>query len=89
MSFSYNKTHNQNRKDPDTTVTIQDLLDWEEQHGRIPIHSVILLYSGQGKHYNDENKYFGREEGFPLNDTDHIHLAGFSEEAAQWLIDER
>jgi len=77
------------RSNLDTMVTIQDLKDWEQRNGMIPKHSIILLYTGRSKFYEDVNSYYGREEGYPLNDTDHIHFPGFSPEVAQWLVDER
>ena len=65
-----------NREDPYTTLTVQDLKDWEEKNGRFPDHSVILLYTGQSKFYNDVDKFY-------------VNYTGFSPEAAQWLVDER
>ena len=47
------------------------------------------MYTGQDKFYNDESKFFGREDGFNFPDTKHIHFPGFGAEAAQWLVDER
>lgn len=76
-------------QDLDTTVTVQDLEDWEKKNGQIPKHSVVLLYTGQSKVYLDEQKYYGREEGYVFPDTAHIHFPGFSAEAAQWLVDNR
>ena len=63
--------------------------DWERKNGKIPRHAVVLLYTGQSKFYDDENKFFGREEGFTYPDTEHIHFPGFSSEAAEWLVNER
>jgi kynurenine formamidase len=89
MYIWFNLKRNINRQDLDTTVSVQDLENWEKKHGKIPNHAVVLLYTGQSKFYNDENKYFGREEGFQYPDTEHIHFPGFSAESAQWLVDER
>ena len=58
------------RNNLDTTLTVQDLKDWERKNGKIPRHAVSLLYTGQSKFYDDENKFFGREEGFSYPDTD-------------------
>ena len=77
-----------NRKNLDTSCTVADLQEWEEKNGRIPVHSVVLLYTGQGEFYNDENKYYGRDEG-SLQNNKEIHFPGFSPEAAQWLVDNR
>ena len=72
----------------DTSCTVEDLEKWEEKYGKIPRKSVVLLYTGQGEFYNEENKYYGRKEGSLQGDTD-IHFPGFSPEAAQWLVNER
>ena len=66
------------------------MIEWEKKHVRIPNHAVVPLYSGWVKFYQDgDRKYFGVPDGFPVNDTERFHFAGFSAEAAQWLIDER
>ncbi len=33
-------------KDPDTLVTVDDLLAWEKRHGRIPAGAVVAMHSG-------------------------------------------
>merc|ERR1712038_1629367 len=39
------------KDDIDTTLTVQDLKDWEKKHGKIPNRAVVLLYTGQSKVY--------------------------------------
>jgi len=75
-------------KNLDTSCSIKDLLDWEEMHGTIPDHAIVLLYTGQSKYWDDENKYYGRAQDALQNDTG-IHFPGFSPEAAQWLVNDR
>jgi kynurenine formamidase len=33
-------------KDPDTLVTVDDLVAWEKRHGRIPAGAVVAMHSG-------------------------------------------
>jgi kynurenine formamidase len=33
-------------KDPDTLVTVDDLLAWEKRHGRVPPGAVVAMHSG-------------------------------------------
>jgi kynurenine formamidase len=33
-------------KDPDTLVTVDDLLAWEKRHGRLPVGAVVAMHCG-------------------------------------------
>ena len=80
--FLQNKTD----VDPDYRVQIQDLLDWEEEHGRIPNGAIVLMYSGWADKYGNKSLYFG------TNETDSpatFHFPGFHEDAADWLVSYR
>ena len=69
--------------DPDYTMTRQDLLDWEEQHGRIPDGAVVLMYTGWSRKWSDYDAYKNQDE------DGRMHFPGFSEEAARFLVEER
>ena len=68
---------------------MKDLKDWEKKNGKIPKHAVVLLYTGQSQFYDDEQKYYGREDEYSFPDTAHIHFPGFGADAARWLVDKR
>ena len=71
---------------------VSDLKAWEEEHGEIPRDSVILMYSGHGKHYTNRTKYFGYPPGVlekNPKDTENLHFPGFHVYAIQWLVDQR
>ena len=46
-------------KEPDYELTVDDLKNWEEKHGRIPDGSILFLLTGWGKYWGDYDKYFG------------------------------
>lgn len=49
-------------KNPTYQMTVEDLEDWEKEHGRIPDDSIVLMYTGRGKYWPDEKKYFGVDD---------------------------
>ncbi len=71
---------------PDVNVTVEDLQDWETQHGRIPDRAVVFMCSGWGEYYGvNEAAYWGNE----ARDSMNWHFPGFGADAVQWLIDNR
>lgn len=74
---------------PDYQVSVEDLLNWEEeQNQQIPDGSIVLLQTGYSQFYPDKQKYLGTtargEEAVKL-----LHFPGLSPEAAKWLIENR
>ena len=43
----------------DYLLTVQDLKDWEEKHGKVPENAVILMETGWGAKYKDTEAYYG------------------------------
>ena len=43
----------------DYVLTVQDLKDWEEKHGKVPENAVILMETGWGDKYSDTEAYYG------------------------------
>ena len=37
-------------ENPDYEIGIDDFKEWEDENGRIPDHSIVLLYTGYSKH---------------------------------------
>ena len=77
--------------DKDAQLTVGDIDDWENLHGRIPDGAIILMNSGMAKHYANPKMYFGYPNGIGLNDknTKDLHFPGVRPDAAKWLVDER
>lgn len=67
----------------DYDITMDDIEAWEEKHGKIPEGAAIILYSGRGLYWGDNEAYFGNDE----KGLD--HYPGFSIEAAKFLVEER
>ena len=67
-------------KEPDYELTVNDLRNWEEKHGRIPDGSILFVLTGFGKYWGDEKKYFGIKEP-KTNATGHenFHWPGNAE----------
>jgi kynurenine formamidase len=70
-------------KDPDTTVTREDLAAWEKQHGRIPPAAFVAMHSGWDGRAADPDRFLNRDAKGTL------HAPGFSEAAARFLVEER
>ncbi len=75
-------------KNRDYLVTANDVNSWEHQHGRFLPGSVILIYTGFEKYWNDHLKYTGTlkkgKEGVA-----ELHFPGLSPEAAKWVTENR
>ncbi|XP_014681465.1 PREDICTED: kynurenine formamidase-like [Priapulus caudatus] len=45
----------------DYQATELDLRVWEEKHGRIPVGSILFLFTGWGRYWPDRKKFLGTE----------------------------
>lgn len=68
---------------PDYALTVDDVLAWERQHGRVPAGSVVILFTGWQEKWNDPKAFFG------LDEAGGLHFPGFSAEATRFLFEER
>lgn len=76
------------RATPDYLIGIEDLQEWEAQHGRIPDGAILLLRTGWNRFYGDRARYLGTDttgpDAVPL-----LHFPGLDPNAARWLVAER
>lgn len=64
----------------DYSISVEDLLEWEQKHGPIPRDSIVFAHTGWGK-------YWGKEK-FCFQDQNLVcHFPGFSGQAAQLLTE--
>jgi kynurenine formamidase len=70
-------------RDPDTTVTVDDLRRFERRHGRIPRGALVTMNSGWAPKFGNPTAYKGGA-AYP-----NYHFPGFSLDAAMWLVEER
>ena len=64
-------------------LTTADLLAWEQQYGRIPDGAAVLMNSGWAARIESAAAYVNADAGGTA------HFPGFSEEAANFLLQER
>lgn len=69
--------------EPDYLLSKNDLLEWEEQYGKLPDGAIVLMYSGWSKKWTDYEAYKNQDE------MNRMHFPGFSAEAAHFLVNER
>lgn len=69
--------------DPDTMLTVEDLEQWESQHGAIPEGAIVLLRTGWGRHWTNYARYKNQDA------TGRLHFPGYSGAAAKWLVENR
>jgi kynurenine formamidase len=70
-------------KDPDTTVTPDDLRRFERSRGRIPKRSLVCMYSGW------ESRAGSTEDYRNADANGVMHFPGFGKEAIEWLLKRR
>jgi kynurenine formamidase len=73
-------------KDRDYRLRVEDLKNWEARYGPIPMGAIILLRSGWGRYWPDKSRYLGSDTP---GDAATLHFPGFSQEAAEFLVQER
>ncbi len=72
--------------DSDYALTIQDVLNWESQYGRIPEGALVFMWSGWGQRWPDRVRYFGT----PTPDDAHsLRFPGLSSQVAEFLVQQR
>lgn len=68
---------------PDYTLTIDDVLNWEQQHRAIEPGNIIILHTGWQEKWSDNRAFFNRSE------RGTCHFPGFGKAATQFLLEER
>jgi kynurenine formamidase len=75
--------HEQTAKNADYTIRMEDVRDWEKQHGPIPPGSFVALRTDWSKRWPDAKAM--RNE----DDKGVAHYPGWSKEVLQYLYEER
>lgn len=72
----------------DYQFEVDDLLNWETEHGPIPDGSILLFYTGMGQYWPDAEAYLGTElkgeEGVA-----NLSFPGIHPETASWIVENR
>ena len=74
------------RLNPNYAVTVEDLLEYEEEYGRIPPNAIVLMNSGWSRYYTFPEINLGTPN---LTDTSTFSFPGFGMEACQFLLAKR
>ncbi|MES1023635.1 cyclase family protein [Gloeocapsa sp. BRSZ] len=65
---------------PDYTLSVTDILNWEQQHGVIDPGCVVLLYTGW------QNKWWDKAAFLNADASGNLYFPGFSCDATQFLL---
>jgi kynurenine formamidase len=71
---------------PDYMLQVEDIAQWEKQHGSIPKYSMVFLLTGWGQYWPDPSRYLGSPTP---EDSATLHFPGFSGEAVSFLVNQR
>jgi kynurenine formamidase len=78
----------ENPKDRDYRIGVEDLTTWEGRHGRIPAEAIVLLQTGWAERWRDRAAYLGTSRTGP-EAVPELHFPGLHPDAARWLVRER
>lgn len=69
--------------DADAMLRVEEIHEWESEHGRIPDGAIVLLKTGWGRFWNTPLRYQNRDV------RGQLHFPSFSAKAAKFLIQQR
>ena len=72
--------------DPDYLVTVEDVTAWEDEHGRVPAGSAVLIRTGWAARWPDALAYLGDDTP---GETGDLHFPGIGEAATRLLVEGR
>ena len=71
--------------DVDYQISVEDLVTWQNQYGKIPMNSIVLFNTGYENYWPNRYYYFGTNKvGYDAKNN--LHFPGLSLAAAKWLI---
>ena len=66
----------------DYVITVEDVMGWEQVHGRIEAGSIVVFYTGWQRLWHDPEQFINEDE-------QGLQFPGVGARAAQFLLDER
>jgi kynurenine formamidase len=72
----------------DYLISIDDVLNWEKENGKIPDGAILLFKTGFGKYYPDATQYLGTNEKGPEGIAK-LHFPGIDPSLSEWLVKNR
>jgi kynurenine formamidase len=73
----------QSEADSDYGLTVADIQEWEQSHGRIPDRAIVLLKTGWGRFWSQPQRFQGRDT------RGNLHFPSYTGAAARFLVHER
>ena len=70
-------------ENPDTELTVEDIMAWESANGELPVGALVCMYSGW------DTRYESVEDFRNADDAGVMHFPGFHPDAAAFLVEER
>ncbi len=70
-------------RDPDFTLAVPDIRQWETAFGPIPPGSAVIMWTGFEDRWQDPAAYLNADA------EERLHYPGFGAGAARWLIEQR
>ncbi|XP_053406652.1 isatin hydrolase-like [Mercenaria mercenaria] len=74
------------KDNPDYAVTVNDILEHEREHGKIPPNTIVNMNSGWANKYPGARLVFGTDN---ITDPSTFHFPGWSPEACEMLLQDR
>ena len=73
-------------RDADYRLSVDDVRQFEQRHGRIRAGSIVLLRTGWSRRWGDRKAYFGDDTP---GDASKLHFPSYGVDAARLLVQER
>ncbi|MBV0931341.1 cyclase family protein [Lentilactobacillus sp. IMAU92037] len=68
---------------PDSSLSVADIKQWEKKHGKIPEHSFVALRTDWGKRWPSQSKFEN------LDDAGQAHYPGWDLDALKFIYEQR
>ena len=75
-------------KDRNYQLSVEDLLEWEENNGKIPDNSILLIDTGSAKYWPDKKSYMGTDKRGKEGVAE-LQFPGLHPKAAKFLVTNR
>nr|VFK22076.1 MAG: Kynurenine formamidase [Candidatus Kentron sp. MB]VFK27672.1 MAG: Kynurenine formamidase [Candidatus Kentron sp. MB]VFK74384.1 MAG: Kynurenine formamidase [Candidatus Kentron sp. MB] len=75
-------------KDRDYQFSVQDILAWEKEHGRLPDGVILLINTGLARFYPERKQYMGTDKRGQAG-VDELSFPGIHPKAARFLTTQR
>lgn len=82
------RIHDKVRDNRNYQLSVEDIRNWEKEHGEIPDASIVLIDTGSSKVWPDKENYMGTDERGERA-LKKLQFPGIHPSAARFLVEER